>query len=148
MIAKDRADNMRRRPTMLALPDGVKWEDQLWEPTWEERALAYHRQQMELALAAVKRIELEEQRAWLVAATQRAVAAGLLIDETERKLALREEMDRTDKWWADTVKREKAQAEAHEAARQKIIHNAMVERKENRRGNRARQSTAGKTDAS
>jgi hypothetical protein len=41
----------RRRPTLLALPDGVKWEDQLWEPTWEERAIDWHRQQAALALA-------------------------------------------------------------------------------------------------
>ena len=133
--AKDRDDDMRRRPTMLALPDGVKWEDQLWEPTWEEKALAYHREQMLLALAAVKRIELLEQREWLLAATQRVIATALLIDETERKLALREEMDRTDKWWADTVKREQKQNEDILAAYQKIMdapgkktHDKMVER--------------------
>ena len=79
------------------LPDGLKWGDISREPTWEEKALDWHRQQIALALAAVKRIELQEQRLWLVAATQRAVAAGLLIDETDRKLALQEEMVRTEK---------------------------------------------------
>jgi hypothetical protein len=43
------------------LPDGLKWGDISWEPTWEEKALDWNRQQIALALAAVKRIELEEQ---------------------------------------------------------------------------------------
>jgi hypothetical protein len=87
-------------PTLynIPLPDGLKATD--IDPTWEELAAEYCLQQKALALAEVKRIELLEQREWLLAATQRAIATALLIDETERKLALREEMNRTDKWWA------------------------------------------------
>lgn len=103
------------------LPDGLKWGDISREPTWEEKALDWHRQQIALALAAVKRSELQEQRLWLVAATQRAVAAGLLIDETDRKLALQEEMVRTEKWWADTAEREKSQTEALMAHFQSVL---------------------------
>lgn len=103
------------------LPDGLKWGDISWEPTGEEKALDWHRQQIALALVAVKRIELQEQRLWLVAATQRAVAAGLLIDETDRKLALEEEMVRTEKWWADTAEREKSQTEALMAHFQSVL---------------------------
>jgi hypothetical protein len=119
---------VRNRPTILALPDNVRWEDMDFEPTWEERALDWHRQQAALALAEVQRMELEEHRLWLVAATQRAVAAGLLIDEDERKIALREEMDRTNKWWADTAEREKAQTEALMAQYQKILDKGVFEK--------------------
>jgi hypothetical protein len=52
----------------------------------------------------------------------------LLIDETERKLALREEIDRTDKWFADTAKREKAQNEAIMAAFQKQMDRGVYEK--------------------
>lgn len=89
-----------RRILPSCLPDDVFHDGIDFMPTREENRLAYHRQQIALALAEVKRIELEEQRAWLVAATQRAVVAGLLIDEDNRKIALQEEIDRTNKWWA------------------------------------------------
>ena len=87
-----------------------------------------HRQQAALALAEVKHMELEEHRLWLVAATQRAVAAGLLIDEDDRKIALQEEIDRTNNWWADTAEREKAQTEALMARYQKILDKGVFEK--------------------
>jgi hypothetical protein len=124
----------QRRPNKLPnyIPDDVRHDAVNWEPTWEERALDWHRQQLELALAEVKRIELEEQKAWLTTAMQRSVAAGLLIDETERKLAQQAEMDRAEKWFADTAAREKKQNEAIQAAYQKQLDGgkfeAMVER--------------------
>lgn len=123
------------KPKLLALPDGVRWEDQLWEPTWEEKALAYHRNQMRLALAAVKRIELEEQRQWLAAQTQRLALIAVELGTMDRKIKLQEEMDRQEKWWADTVKREQAQNEDILAEYQRFmdapgkkIHDAKVER--------------------
>ena len=92
----------------------------------------WNRQQMALALAEVKRIELEEQKFWLTAAMQRSVAAGLLIDETDRRLALQAEMDRADKWFADTAAREKKQNEEILAEYQKQLDGgkfeAMLER--------------------
>jgi hypothetical protein len=87
-----------------------------------------HRQQIALAHAEIKRLGLEEQCAWLVAATQRAVAAGLLIEEDDRKIALQEEMDRTNKWWADTAEREKTQTEALGAQYQKILDKGVFEK--------------------
>ena len=67
----------------------------------------------------MKRIELIEQRGWLTAATQRAVAAALEIDEGLRKAALAEEIEKTEKRWADTVAREQKQNEAIMAEFQK-----------------------------
>lgn len=110
------------------LPDGLKWGDISWEPTWEEKALDWNRQQIALALAEVKRIELEEQRVWLEAATHRAITAALLIDETARKLAIQEKIDRTDKWWEDTAEREKGQTEALMAQYQKILDKGVFEK--------------------
>ena len=71
------------------LPDGLKWDDISWEPTWEEKALDWHRQQMALALAEVKRIELEEQRLWLEGETRRIALVALEIDETSAGLRYR-----------------------------------------------------------
>ncbi len=101
------------------VPETVQADGVHWEPTWQERALEYSKQQIALALAEVKRIELIEQRGWLTAATQRAVAAALEIDEGLRKAALAEEIEKTEKWWADTVAREQKQNEAIMAEFQK-----------------------------
>jgi hypothetical protein len=90
---------------------------------------------MQLALAAVKRIELEEQELWFAAQTQRLALIAMELDAMDRKIKLQEEMDRQEKWWADTVKREQEENENILAAYQKIvdapgkkIHDAMVER--------------------
>ena len=122
---------MRRRKRRIlpsCLPADVLHDDFDFAPTWEEGRLAYHRQQIVLALAEVRRIDLLEQKAWLIAATQRAVAAGLEIDEAARKLALQEEIDRTNKWWADTAEREKTQTEALMAQYQKILDKGVFEK--------------------
>jgi hypothetical protein len=97
---------------LLALPDGVKWGDIGFEPTWEEKALDWHRQQIVLAHAEIKRLELEEQRAWLEVQTQRLALVALKIDQYKRKAGLQDEMDRQDRWWAEVAVREKAQNEA------------------------------------
>ena len=83
------------------LPDGLKWGDISWEPTWEERALDWHRHQIALALAEVKRIELEEQRVWLEAQTRRLAQVAFEIDETARKLALADAKERQLAWFRD-----------------------------------------------
>jgi hypothetical protein len=83
------------------LPDGLKWGDISWEPTWEEKALDWNRQQIQLALAAVKRIELEEQRVWLEAQRRRLAQVALEIDETARKFALAEAKERQLAWFRD-----------------------------------------------
>ena len=123
---------LRPRNLPSTLPADVLHDQFDFEPTWEERALDWNRQQMALALAEVKRIELEEQKAWLAAAMQRSVVAGLLIEETDRRLALQAEVDRTDKWFADTAAREKKQNEEILAAYQKQldggVYQAMVAR--------------------
>ena len=87
--------------TLHILPDGLKWSDISWEPTWEEKALDWNRQQIALALAAVKRIELEEQRVWLEAQTRRLAQVALEIDETARKLALADAKERELAWFRD-----------------------------------------------
>ena len=73
------------------LPADVLRDQFDFEPTWEERALDWHRQQLALALAEVKRIELEEQKAWLTTAMQRMAVIAVEIDEGLRKAALQEE---------------------------------------------------------
>jgi hypothetical protein len=126
--------NRRSRPRQLppCVPDDIHMDGILWAPDATEvklaRALVRQRfYEQELRLA-----ELAEQRDWLPAAIQRSVAAGLLIDEMERKLAIQAEMDRTDKWYADTAAKEKKQSEAILAAYQKQLdggkYETMVER--------------------
>lgn len=72
-----------------------------WGPTCEEKALGWHRQQIALALAEVKRIELEEQRVWLEAQKWRLAQVALEIDETARKLALAEAKEGQLAWFRD-----------------------------------------------
>ncbi len=119
---------MRNRPIILALPDNVSWGDILWAPDETELELERAMARQQYYNTELRRVELAEQRAWLVAATQRTVAAGLLINDEERKLALREEIDRTDRWWADTVKREKAQTESLMSQYQKILDRGVFEK--------------------
>lgn len=118
----------RKAGTVLALPSGLKFDDISWEPTWEEKALDWNRQQLALALAAVKQIELEEQRIWLEAATRRMAAVALEIDQYKRKAALQEEVERQDKWWADVAVCEKAQTEALMAHYQEILDMGVFEK--------------------
>jgi hypothetical protein len=103
-----RPRRVRLKNLPSTLPDDVLHDQFDFEPTWQERALDWHRQQMALALAEVNRIELEEQQAWLQAATQRMAAVALEIDEGLRKAALQEEIEKNEKWWADLHEREKA----------------------------------------
>jgi hypothetical protein len=109
------------------LHDGFDFEE-----TWEEKRLTFHRQQMTDALAEVKRIELEEQKAWLTTAMRRAIAAGLLIDETERRLALQDSMDRADAWFAETAEREKKQNAAVLEHFQSQLDNFQLEKMKTR----------------
>ena len=109
------------------LPDGLKWGDISWEPTWEEKALDWNRQQIALALAAVKQIELEEQRVWLEAAMRHMAAVAQEIDEYKRKAALQEEIHRRDKWWEDTREREKQQTAKLMAAYQRQLDGNIFE---------------------
>jgi len=118
----------RRRILPSCLPDDILHDGVDFNPTWEERALDWHRQQMALALAEVKRIELEEQRAWLEGQTRRLALVALEIDEYKRRAALHDEMDRQDKWWTDTAEREKAQTEALMAQYQKILDKGVFEK--------------------
>jgi hypothetical protein len=87
----------RRLPTTL--PDDVLRDGVDFAPTFEERALDWHREQMQLAIAEVKRLELAEQREWLEAQTRRLARVAMELDETERKIKLQDEMDRQDEWW-------------------------------------------------
>jgi hypothetical protein len=117
-----------RRILPACLPDDVFHDGVDFAPTWEENRLAYHRQQIALALSEVKRIELEEQRAWLEVQTRRIALVALEIDEYKRRAALHDEMDRQDKWWADVAVCEKAQTEALMAHYQKILDEGVFEK--------------------
>jgi hypothetical protein len=121
-----------RRVLPSCLPADVLHDEFDFAPTWQERKLVWHRQQIALCLAEAKRLELLEQKAWLIAATQRAVAAALEIDVYKRQAAIDEEIQRTENWWAETTAREQAQTEALMAAYQKQIdggaYEKMVER--------------------
>lgn len=88
----------------------------------------WNRQQIVLALAAVKRIELEEQNAWLAAQTRRLALVASEIDEYKRKAALQDEMDRRDRWWADVAVCEKAQNEAVLAHFQSVLDQNKFEK--------------------
>lgn len=119
------------------LPADVLRDQFDFEPTWEERALDWHRQQLALALAEVKRIELEEQKAWLTTAMQRMAVIAVEIDEGLRKAALQEELERNERWWAAVHEQEKAANERLMARLQDQldggIHAAMVARAEKAR---------------
>jgi hypothetical protein len=82
-------------------------------------SIPFHRQHIALALAAVKQIELEEQRQWLTQATQCIAAVALQIDEGLRRLALQEEIEKNEKWWAELAVKEQKQNEEILAAYQK-----------------------------
>jgi hypothetical protein len=128
---KAQEDDMRKRNRRVlpaCLPDDILHDGIDFTPTWEENRLAYHRQQIALALAEVKRIELEEQRAWLEGQTRRIALVALEIDEYKRRAALHDEMDRQDKWWADTAEREKAQTEALMAHFQSVLDQNQFEK--------------------
>ena len=124
---------MRKRSTRLphlpsTLPADVLHDGFDFSPTWEERKLLWHRQQIALALAEVKRITLIEQKTWLEAQTRRIALVALEIDEYKRRAALQDEMDRQDKWWADTAEREKAQNEALMAHFQSVLDQNQFEK--------------------
>jgi hypothetical protein len=127
-----RQRRLRIRNLPSTLPDDVLHDQFDFEPTWEERALDWHRQQLALALAEVKRIELEEQKAWLTTAMQRMAAVAVAIDEGLRKAALQEEIEKNDKWWADVNAREKEANSKLMAQFQKQLdggkYEAMVDR--------------------
>jgi hypothetical protein len=74
-------------------------------------SIPFHRQHIALALAAVKQIELEEQRQWLAQATQRMAAVALQIDEGLHRLARQEEIKEDEKWWAELAIKEQKQNE-------------------------------------
>jgi hypothetical protein len=128
---------MRRRklqPKQLppCVPDEIQHDGVTWEPTWEERALVWNRQQMALALAEVNRIELEEQAVWLAAQTKRLAAIALELDEAERKSRLHDEMDRQEAWFRQCQDEAKATETAIMAHFQKQMdggaYEKMVER--------------------
>ncbi len=125
---------MRRGTGSLpsTLPDDVRRDGILWEPTWEEKALDWNRQQMQAALAEVKRIELEEQRGWLARQNQRLAMIALELDETERRLGMAEEREQRDGWWREVNEREKEANEKIQAHFQDLldggVHAAMVAR--------------------
>lgn len=124
----------RRQLTRLpsTLPDDVLHDKFDFEPTWEERALVWHRRQIALALAEVKRIELGEQRDWIAAQNARLAQIAIELDETERRLQLAQEMEKREDWWREVADREK---EANEKLLKYFqeqldggVHAAMVER--------------------
>lgn len=128
---------MRRRklqPRQLppCVPDEIQHDGVLWRPTWEERALDWNRQQMELAIAEVHRIELEEQREWLARQMERLAAIALELDETERRLERTEEAKRRENWWREVSEREKeANTKILEHFQDQLdggVHAAMVAR--------------------
>jgi hypothetical protein len=100
---------LTRKPSRFlppCVPDDVRMADVHWFPTKEERALEWNRQQMEEALAEVKRIELEEQRDWLAQQNQRLAQIAVEIEEYKRLEMLEAEMQKREAWI------EKCQAEA------------------------------------
>jgi len=124
---------MRKRRLRLphlpsTLPADVLRDGFDFAPTWEERKLDWHRQQIALALAEVRSIELLEQRAWLEAQTRRLALVAIELDEFKRQAALQEEIDRNKKWWAETVERERPQTEALMAQYQKILDKGVFEK--------------------
>jgi hypothetical protein len=126
-------DRTRRKAgTVLALPAGLKFQDILWAPDDVEIELDRAVVRQKFFEAELRRIELEEQRQWLDAAQRRMALVALELDETDRKIKLQEEMDRTDAWWAATREREKTQTAELVAAYQKQmdggVYEAMVER--------------------
>ena len=126
---------MRQRQVRFlprCVPDDVSQDGVLWAPTWEENALAWNREQMQAALAEVKRIELEEQREWLVRQNERLAMIALELDATERRLKMVEEMEKREKWWREVSEREKEANERIQAHSQDLmdggVHAAMVAR--------------------
>jgi hypothetical protein len=103
-----------------------------FEPTWEENRIQYHRRQLAMALAEVKRIELEEQREWLARQNERLAMIALELDETERRIKLNEEMEKRENWWKEVSERDKEANEKIQAHFQDLmdggVHAAMVAR--------------------
>jgi hypothetical protein len=127
-----RRPKLRPRRLPSTLPDDVLRDGIDFAPTFEERALDWNREQMQLALAEVKRLELLEQREWLVQQNQRLAQIAIELDETERRLKLNEEMEKRDNWWKTVSEREKEANEKILAHYQKQLdggkYEAMVER--------------------
>src|SRR5271165_4696140 len=128
---------MRQRQVRFiprCVPDDVSQDGVLWAPTWEENALVWNREQMQAALADVKRIELEEQREWRARQNERLAAIALELDETERRLKMAEEMEQRENWWREVSEREKKQNETILAHYQERldggVHAGMVARAE------------------
>jgi|SRR5271165_791298 len=129
-----RQRRLRLRSLPSTLPADVLHDKFDWEPTWEERALDWNRQQLELAIAEVKRIELEEQREWLARQTERLALIALELDAAERRIQMAEEMQKREDWWREVSEREK---EANEKLQSHFqdqldggVHAAMVKRAE------------------
>jgi hypothetical protein len=125
---------MRQRQVRFlprCVPDDLSQDGVLWAPTWEENALAWNREQMQAALAEVKRIELEEQREWLARQNERLAMIALEIDDAARRQKLNEEMEKPENWWRTVSEREKEANEKLMAQFQKQLdggkYEAMVE---------------------
>src|SRR6266403_1097783 len=84
----------RNRPTILALPAGVKFADILWEPTREEILTEWH-------LKELAKLRAELARDWLHEQTRRLAAVALEMEETDRRLHLIELQERQDLWWLE-----------------------------------------------
>ena len=89
---------------------------------------------MELALAEVHRIEMDEQREWLARQNERLAAIALELDAYERQQRLNEEMEKRENWWKEVSEREKEANERVQAHFQDQldsgVHAAMVARAE------------------
>ena len=115
----------------------MKGDGVLWEPDRTEIELARALVRQRFFDQQVRIAELEEQKAFLAAATQRLAAVALEIDEGLGRAALQEQIKQNEKWWAETVAKEQKQNEAILESYQNQIDCGLLQ-KMKARANRAK----------
>jgi hypothetical protein len=96
---------------VIALKDGLDPE-RLCKAAHQMRELMEKISEIvDVEIRALKQ-RMGQKVAELAAVTQRVAAVALELNETDRKIKLREEIERNEKWWNDVHTREKEQREA------------------------------------
>src|SRR5437879_1259424 len=82
----------RNKPSILALPAGVKFSDVLWEPDETEVLLAKH-------LKELARLRAEIQRDWLAEQHQKLARIAEELDNEQRRIDLADHYEKQEAWW-------------------------------------------------
>jgi hypothetical protein len=128
----------RRRPTLLALPSGVKFSDLDFKPTWQE-----------IEWERWLRAKAEYEKTWLENAQKELALLACIVERDARENALEEFHQRRQKFYREQAEKEaerdRQEIEKYLTEQQRIldapIYNALVARV-NKAGDQIRKDAA------